>query len=394
MKKNLNVEAAVLDLRHLSEETLAGYEKIRMQAALALTGPETETLLARYGVELEAALTQRCDSETTVNTINGKANLNAACKPEGKNILIVNGKLDIAADAADTLRAYEKIIVNGKVLCPESLVGLVTKVCAVNGKLSVYPDEAVVLKGTVKLDRLFLLRAQNRLYWTDRQFVAVDPKLDAVALAAKGARFSAPKVLLAERFAETLLPLFDENAEVTILPEGAALVEDDLELTDRSVRRYGSRIHVLGDVTVAAEAADALARLEYLHANGDVTLPAALEDAFYGIPDTAYGALRVLKGKLLDGSTSVKIDADTLALDADGVSCMDCAVVTLDPALTPEEILAKLHLNGCAVVRCTAAQEAAVTAVSTDVASIKVTDAPEPEKDVETVQRMGAQLTL
>ena len=40
------------------------------------------------------------------------------------------------------------------------------------------------------------------------------------------------------------------------------------------------------------------------------------------------------------------------------------------------------------------AQEAAVSAISTDVAQIKVTDGPEDKADGETVRRMGAQLTL
>lgn len=394
MKKNLKVEAAVLDLRHLSEETLDNYEHIQMEAALALTGPGTEVLLAKHSVELSAALTQRCGADTAVNMVNGKATLNAARKPESKMVLIVNGKAEIAPDAADTLRAYEKIIINGKAICPESLAGVVTETCAVNGKLLVYPDDAVVLKGNVKLDRLFLLRAQNRLYWTEKQVVAVDLKLDAAALAAKGAHFSAPKVLLAERLAETLLPLFNEDAEVTILPEGTVLADDDLELNAKTFRRYGSRIYVLGDLTVAADAVEVLAKMEYLHVSGDVTLPAALEDAFYAIPDADYKELRVLKGKLINGSMNAKIDAGTLALDPDGVSCIDCAIVTLDPALTQEEILAKLYLNSCAVVRCTTAQEAAVAAVSTDVAAIKVTDAPNLEKDENTVHRTGAQLTL
>ena len=69
--------------------------------------------------------------------------LTASHKPEGKSVLIVNGKANIAADAGDTLRAYGKIIVNGKVLCPAGLAGLVTEKCTINGKLAVYPDEAV-----------------------------------------------------------------------------------------------------------------------------------------------------------------------------------------------------------------------------------------------------------
>ena len=46
--KKLNVKAVVIDLRHVSEETLASYEHIQIHAALAMTGPRTEALLAKY----------------------------------------------------------------------------------------------------------------------------------------------------------------------------------------------------------------------------------------------------------------------------------------------------------------------------------------------------------
>ena len=39
MKKNLNVTAAVLDLRKVSEETFASYEDIKLQAALVDYAP-------------------------------------------------------------------------------------------------------------------------------------------------------------------------------------------------------------------------------------------------------------------------------------------------------------------------------------------------------------------
>lgn len=394
MKKNLSVEAAILDLRHLSEETLASYEQIGMQAALVLTGPDTETLLAKHAVELEAALVHRCDDETAVNVVNGKATLCAARKPEGKTILIVNGKANIAADAGDTLRAYGKIIVNGKVLCPAGLAGLVTEKCTINGKLAVYPDEAVVLKGTVKLDRSFLLRAQARLYWTEKQFVAVDPKLDVAALAAKGVRFAAPKAILLEQFTETLAPLFTENTELIVLPEGTAVVDDDFELTPKTFRRYGSKIYVMGDVNISDDAAEVLGQVEYLHASGDVSLSAALEDVFYAIPDVEYEDLQLLTGHVVRNKPLLNIKPELLELDPAGVTCANCAVVTLDKTLTPEEIVAKLRLNCCAIVRCTAAQEAAAAAVAVNVAQIKVTDAVKEEKDPDTLYRTGVELTL
>lgn len=326
--------------------------------------------------------------------MNGKSNLTAAHKPEKDTILMVNGKLTIAADAADTLRSYNKIIINGKAVCPESLTAVVNEKAMVNGKLSVYPDEAVVLNGTVKLDKSFLIRAQDRLYWTEKQFVAVDAKLNADALAAKGTRFAAPKAVIAEPLAEKLVPLFTENTELVILPEGAAFVDDDLKLTPAALRRYGCKLYVTGDVNIPAESAGVLEKVEYLHVGGDVTITAAAEDAFYAISDTDYKELRVLKGRLVNDMPMVRITSEMLNLDADGISCTDCALVTLDKALTAEEIVEKLHISDCACIRCTMAQEAAVSAVSTDVAQIKVTDAPEERDDGETVRRMGAQLTL
>lgn len=394
MKKNLNVTAAVLDLRNVSEDTLASYEHIKLQAALMLTTPRVEALLAKYPVEMEVANSLPGGEDTVVSMVNGKANLTAAQKPEKDTILMVNGKLTIAADAADTLRSYNKIIVNGKALCPESLTAVVNEKAMVNGKLSVYPDEAVVLKGTVKLDKGFLIRAQSRLYWTEKQFVAVDAKLDVDALAAKGARFAAPKAVIAEPLAEKLVPLFTEDTELVILPEGVTFVDDDLKLTPATVRRYGSKLYVTGDVNIPAESGKALEKVEYLHAGGDVTIAAALEDAFYAIPDAEYSELRVLKGRLITDKPMVRITPEMLDLDPEGVSCTDCALVTLDKALASEDIVEKLHISDCACIRCTMAQEAAVSAISTDVAQIKVTDAPEERDDGETVRRMGAQLTL
>ena len=251
-----------------------------------------------------------------------------------------------------------------------------------------------MLKGTVKLDRSFLLRAQARLYWTEKQFVAVDPKLDAAALAAKGVRFAAPKAILLEQFTETLAPLFTENTELIVLPEGTAVVDDDFELTPKTFRRYGSKLYVMGDVNISDDAAEVLGQVEYLHASGDVSLPAALEDMFYAIPDVEYEDLQMLTGHVVRNKPLLNIKPELLELDPAGVTCANCAVVTLDKTLTPEEIVAKLRLNCCAIVRCTAAQEAAAAAVAVNVAQIKVTDVLKEEKDPDTLYRTGVELTL
>ncbi len=164
--KKLKVEAALLDLRRMQPAALEGYDAIEMSAAMVLTSPRSQSLLQQYPVQLECAMVQNCEVDVVFNTINGKLSLNGCNDPAGKQILMVNGKLTISPDAGDVLRRYVRIIVNGKVSCPRSLVPVVGSQCMVNGKVVSYPDGAVVLGGsTAKLNKNFLLRAEGRLYW-------------------------------------------------------------------------------------------------------------------------------------------------------------------------------------------------------------------------------------
>lgn len=290
MKKNLNVDAMILDLRNVQEEFLDRYERIKLDCMIALTSPRVQALLSQHNISLDSMLCQNVPEDASAGVVNGKFTLNAASQTVAGQVLVVNGKLTIAPDAAEALQQYSGIVVNGKIYCPQSLSALVSSCCTLNGKLVIYPDDAVILPGcSAKLDNTFLLRAQNRVYWNEQRFLAVDPRLDTAALAAKGCRFSAPKAILCASLAPVLAPLFPDSTELIIVPDGTAVVEDDLELTASALRRYGSRLYVLGDVTIPAESADLLARVESLHVTGEVQLPEELEDAFYAIPDLECG---------------------------------------------------------------------------------------------------------
>ena len=119
--KKLNVDAAVLDLRQLSEETLDAYESCTLDTVVALTNRRAQNLLARKGVRLDAALTINSEEELEVNVINGKVTLDGNGIPEKKQVLVVNGKLFLKPEAAAVLDNYESVVVNGKIYCPASL---------------------------------------------------------------------------------------------------------------------------------------------------------------------------------------------------------------------------------------------------------------------------------
>lgn len=392
--KKLKVDAVVLDLRHLTEETLAAYDKCEMEAVFALMNPHAQALLNQYGVKLDVVQSINGEDDVDVSTINGKATLDGTSIPEKKRVMVVNGKLSVKPDGVKALEQYCGIVVNGKLYCPESLASVVTAKCTVNGKLCLYPDDAVILNSTTRLDKVFLLRAQPKLYWAEKLFIAVDPKLDAEALAAKGARFSSQKAILTERNAEILAPLFTEETELVILPEGTAVLDDDLELRAATLRRYGDRLYVVGDVIVPEEGRKVLEQMVYLHADGDVLLPATLEEPFYAIPELEYGTLRLLKGRAIVGKPMLRLGKEMLQLYPEGIVCVGCAMVTLDAALEPDTIAKKLTFEGCAMVKCTALQENAVNAVSKDVAQICVPEDAEKRRDDGTVKLNGIQLTL
>ena len=277
MKKNLNVDAMILDLRNVQEDFLDRYEQIKLDCMIALTSPRVQTLLSQHNISLDSMLCKNVPEEASVGVVNGKVTLSSASQTAAGQVLVVNGKLMITPDAAEVLQKYACILVNGMIYCPQCLSAVVSARCILNGKLAVYPDDAVLL----------------------------------------GCSFSAPKAILCASLAPVLAPLFPDSTELIIVPDGTAVVEDDLELTASSLRRYGTRLYVLGDAVIPAESADLLAQIEFLHVTGEVELPDALEAAFFAIPELECG--KVVHEDALPKQTRAKAkdeepDPDTVTL--------------------------------------------------------------------------------
>lgn len=197
MKKNLNVDAMILDLRNVQEDFLDRYEQIKLDCMIGADlapGADAPEPAQHFSGSM---LCKNVPEEVSVGVVNGKVTLSSASQTAAGQVLVVNGKLMITPDAAEVLQKYACILVNGMIYCPQCLSAVVSARCILNGKLAVYPDDAVLLPGSsIKLDNTFLLRAQSRLYWNEHRFLAVDPRLDTAALAAKGCSFSAPKAIL------------------------------------------------------------------------------------------------------------------------------------------------------------------------------------------------------
>ena len=260
MPNKLLIKANFCDLRNVKEETLAAYDVIEVRANVVVLNDRARELIARYPVTL------KCDLATdnpniALRSVNGVAEVTPGDGPEADTVLTVNGELKIASGSAEVLARYLQITVNGQVYCPRSLSGKLGNV-VVNGQIITWPDGAVQLKNTAVLDSTFALRAKPALYWAARCVVMLDPALDAAALAKQGVRFDTPRAILAQSLATQAAPLFEDDTNLEIVPDGTAYLKDDAELTAALIRRKGNKLYVDGRLTLTAESAALLPQLE------------------------------------------------------------------------------------------------------------------------------------
>ena len=388
MGKKLKINCATCDIRNVREDVLAAYDSVSINCAAILATPEAQALMSRYMVKMNCADVLVLESDVQVKNINGKAQIKATDAAE-PFCYIINGMLEIEPGTQAIMEKCVGMVVNGMVLYPQSMSGFLGRI-TVNGKATCYPDEAVLLKKEAVIDRVFALRAKERLYWAAKRLIMVDPKLDGEALAKKGARFSAPEAIIAESKVESLIDLIDEKTEIIIVPDGTKVVNDDVQIDETALLRFGKKLYIIGDVTVEPDAAGAVEQLEYLNIRGDVVTAANVRSELLKKAEDIDGEIHVYYGKVFRDVPELKIDESLLALEEDGITAVACAIVKIDPQVPSRLIREKLHIMDCAVVECTPEQQAAVRSVCENVPVIgdlkDHTEEMEEEDDADTVK--------
>lgn len=307
MAKKMVVNAAACDVRKVSEETLAAYESIVINAATVLTNEASRALLGKYPVVMNCANAVDVEGDVQVRTVNGSDRIAATDRiPACKQYLIANGSVTVDPGTEKILENYVGMTVNGSITYPESLSGFLS-MATVNGSALCYPDGAVILKSSAVIDRLFALRAKNSLYWSRKRMVMVDPALDGEALAQKGTRFQTKQVILAESKVESLIGLIDEQADIVIVPDGTSVVADDLTLDDIAVKKYGKKMYVIGDVKAKEAGRGALESLEYLNIRGDVLVDSSLRELLLTKAQEIGGEVKSMGGRYITDHIRVKI---------------------------------------------------------------------------------------
>lgn len=371
MAKKLMINCATCDARNTLEENYAHYEQITVNCAVVLTSPNAKAVMNKLPFTLNCANVLEVEGDVDLRTVNGSSEIKGSdAIPANKYYMLVNGSLTIGPDTQQQLAQCVGMTVNGSLTCPESIYAILNGV-SVNGSTTCYPDGAIVLKRNAVIDKLFVLRAKNSLYWSSRRMIMVDPQLDADKLKAKGATFNTREVILSQSKVESLIDLIDEKAEIVIVPDGTAVVIDDITLNRDTLRRYGKQLYVIGDVTVP-EDADALDEIQYLNIRGDVKVPQVHKEMLLQVLSEISGEVKIArpKGAILEDKPMVKITKWMLEQQPLGIDVRDCAVVKVADDIPKELIVQRLHIEDCGVIKCSDALEDAVTMICTDVGHI------------------------
>lgn len=371
-KKNLVVNAATCDARKVSDETLSSYENINLNAATLLTTSDSRTLLHKYNVAMNCAKVVEVSEDADIMFHNGKYTLGAKDKGEKPAVLNINGTLTIEPGAEEAIKRFVSIIVNGKVIYPESMASYLGNM-TVNGNSESYPDDAIMLKNVFVVDKTFILRSKGSKYYARNCVVLADESLDVAALVNKGVLFLTENAIVAESLLEVSIPLFEEDTEIITVPDGCAFVKDNATLDKGLLRKNGKKIFIYGNLKIDSSAGELLEEIEYLRVKGTVTLPKSLEDLFFG-KDFEYDNLKLVIGKCIDDKVFVKVDRQMLEQNAEGVSVVGCVNVTIAGDVPPELILERLVIDDCVNVVCSPEQRSAVDQVAADVVNINISD--------------------
>lgn len=366
-KKKLIINSATCDTRNVSEETLDSYENISINAATILVSQDSKYLMAKYNVTMNAAEVIEVPKEAEIVVQNGTYDITNSTLFSKPVVLIVNGTLNIDTKSQEILDKFILIQVNGLVSYPYDIVDKLP-LLKVNGTIDSYPGDAIRLKNKLVMDKTFILRAKNKKYYVKNKVVISDKDLDLSILNNERVKFITEKAIILDSILEEALPLFDEQVEINIIPDGLTYTDGGV-LDDTLIRKYGDKLYVDGDLVINIESEKALNMLTRLKVEGTVYVNYKLVEEFYNI-NPEYGHLEITKGVTIGDRAFLTIDKDLLDKNIEGVRVFDCGVVTIKNNIDQDIIQKKLEFIDCGIINCGKDQKSSVEMVSKGVGLI------------------------
>ena len=373
-KKKFLLNCEVCDARKIKEEDYQDYEQIKINTELVIVDEKSKSILNRLPVTMnqESMIELPEGMQAEIRTINGKYEITGNTDVKDYTLLIVNGSLLIHPNAQETLGKYYKIVVNGPLRCPKSIEGNLGKI-SINGPVKIYPDDCIILDKEFHMDKYFPLRAkEGKRYYAENMVIIGDTTVDMEKLVAKNVEFVTNRLLVHESKVEDCIPMFDENVEFVVVPDGMKIIYGKIILDEKFVKKEGNKLFVYGSVEVSPECDMKVLGeiLEKLIVKGDITLSREQEESFQRMDAEYDNIIYRFEGRVIVNKVNVSIDEKLLENSVNGIRIQNVAMVNIAEEVSQQLILEKLEIMNCAKVICSKEQKSAVAVISQNVAMI------------------------
>ena len=394
-KKKFLLNCKVCDARKIKEEDYKDYEQIKINTELVIVDEKSKSILNRLPVTMnqESMIELPEGMQAEIRTINEKYEITGNTDVKDYTLLIVNEPLLIYPDAQETLGKYYKIVVNGPLRCPKSIEGNLGKI-SINGPVEIYPDDCIILDKVFHMDKYFPLRAkEGKRYYAEKMVIIGDTAVDMEKLVAKNVKFVTNRLLVHESKIEECIPMFDENVEFVVVPDGMKIIYGKIVLDEKFVKKEGNKLFVYGSVEVSPECDMKVLGeiLEKLIVKGDITLSREQEESFQRMDAEYDNIIYRFEGRVIVNKVNVSIDEKLLENSANGIRIQNVAMVNIAEEVSQQLILEKLEIMNCAKVICSKEQKSAVAVISQNVAMIGEEEKESSLKDLFTTKVINAE---
>ena len=371
----LKINCDTCDARKINEDNYKEYEEIIISTDEMIVDERSKNILHRlpFSIKADDIRSQELgEVAKNVQSINGVYDIGPDTAVQEGTVLNINGRLKVAPNSDETLQKYEKICINGLILCPKSIAGrLPMNKITINGMTKAYPDDYVLLDNRYNLDKYFPFRAvENTGYFAASCIYDVDAETDFGKLLEKNVKLYTDKLYVRKAHLEKALPIVNIEAKIMEIPDECAIVvKDSCAIDDSLVSGYGDNLYIVGDAMIKREGLAALDKIKTLVVDGTVKIDRECVDKFNSMNATCE-RLVVMEGHVITDQAFATIDRETLESHPEGVNIRDVAMLNISADIPPELIRERLKIADCAKISCSEQQKAAITEVSTDVALI------------------------
>lgn len=388
-EKKLVVNCDICDARKVNEEELSQFSQIEIHTDYLLVDERSKAVLKRLPIEYHMDEMIQLEEGEEVGSVNsnGAFEITGDMPSSEKRFLCVNGKLVIRPGTEAVMKSFIRILVNGQVSYPDNMSAYLNRI-SVNGAIESYPGDYKRMEKEFVIDRYFPIRAkEGGKYYSESQMELTDSAVDTSVLVKKGVHFKTKELYVLEEKLEDCGTLFDEEVRFWVIPTGFGFVREGVALNQNLLEKYGNRLCIGGDLILGKKASEVLQYIEGLHVMGTMFLEEKQMEVLKQ-KDVSYKGVEIIKGEVIWKKGKASLDSKMISRSVDGVSMIGCGMVRIEEDVSNDEILEKVCLVNCGIVKCSQTQRGAVEMVERGVGLIQSRENEEVEEKKEETKAM------